>query len=320
MNGSLNIYLILSVICAFVAVFAAALNILKHVKRDEINVEKRKKQIFRDKVVTKEEESNEKKQSSILQRLKELGITQTLGNELLEAEIAVRPEEFLAIWLLVALCVPLLFMLLFRNVILGIFLLIICFVGPLFYIKMRKGKKMETFDDQLSDALLTISNCLTAGLSFQQAIENIAREMDDPIASEFGRVVKDMRFGKTLEKSLTDMMERIPSRDLMIALNAILIQHQVGGNLSEMLESIAATIEDRHSVKKEIKVLTTQGKMSGLIIGALPIFLGIIITIMNPSYMLPFFKSQIGVIALIIGVLLEVVGMLVIKKIVTIEY
>ncbi len=323
MNGSPNISLIISVILLFGVVFFLIVSLMKFVKRDELQVEKRKNEIFKQRrTLGKPEEDNQnvQKKSGYLERISKLGVTEVIGNELLDAEIMVRPEEFLGMWIVVGLCLPLLTMLLLRNFISGFIVLLLCIMLPLLFLKTRKGKKMEKFDEQLSDALLTISNCLSAGLSFQQAMENIAREMPDPIANEFGRVVKEMRLGKTTEKALSDMMERIPSKDLSIALNAVLIQHQVGGNLSEILESIAETIEDRRRVRKEIKVLTAQGRISGIIVGLLPLFLGIILVILNPSYMLPFFTSPIGVVVLIIAFAMELVGTLLIKKIVTIEY
>lgn len=323
MNGSPNVSLIISVILLFGIVFFLIVSLMKFVKRDELQVEKRKNKIFQQRRTLgkpMEEDQNVQKKSGYLERISKLGITKVIGNELLDAEIMVRPEEFLGMWIALGLCLPLLTMLLLRNFISGFIVLLLCVILPLLFLKTRKGKKMEKFDDQLSDALLTIGNCLTAGLSFQQAMENIAREMPDPIANEFGRVVKEMRLGKTTEKALSDMMERIPSKDLSIALNAILIQHQVGGNLSEILESIAGTIEDRRRVKKEIKVLTSQGRISGIIVGALPLFLGVIVTILNPSYMLPFFTSPIGIVALIVAGIMELIGAFLIKKIVTIEY
>ncbi len=323
MNGSPNISLIISVILLFGVVFFLIVSLMKFVKRDELQVEKRKNEIFKQRrTLGKPEEDNQnvQKKSGYLERISKLGVTEVIGNELLDADIMVRPEEFLGMWIVVGLCLPLLTMLLLRNFISGFIVLLLCIMLPLLFLRTRKGKKMEKFDEQLSDALLTISNCLSAGLSFQQAMENIAREMPDPIANEFGRVVKEMRLGKTTEKALSDMMERIPSKDLSIALNAVLIQHQVGGNLSEILESIAETIEDRRRVRKEIKVLTAQGRISGIIVGLLPLFLGIILVIINPSYIIPFFTSPIGIVVLIIAFAMELVGTLLIKKIVTIEY
>lgn len=324
MNGSPDMNLIMSAVLLSGVVFGVIVSLLKIFKRDELRVEKRKKKIFQQRrslgVSEDQEKKDEQKRSGLLDRISKLGITEVVGNELLEAEIMVRPEEFLGIWMAAGLCLPLLAMLLLRNFISGFLVLAICIVLPLLFLRMRKGRKMERFDDQLSDALMTISNCLTAGLSFQQAMENIAREMPDPIAGEFARVVKEMRLGRTTERALTDMMERIPSQDLMIALNAILIQHQVGGNLSEMLENIAGTVEDRHRLKKDVKVMTAQGRISGLIVGFLPVILALAISIMNPSYILPFFSSPIGVVAIIVAVVMELIGAFVIKKIITIEY
>jgi len=317
----------LLIITAFIigtGIFILIAAIIKHIKRDEIKVNERKKQLRKttkaaDAGISSGEQSKQNS-SVILDQIKKLSFTEKLGEKLLDADIMVKPEEFIGIWFGSALVLPLFLLLFTGNLLLSLIVLVACVILPDMYIRSKKRKKIQLFDDQLADALLMISNSLIAGLSFQQAMENIAREMPNPIAAEFGRVVREMRFGKTLERAITDMMLRIKSDDLMIAMNAVLIQHQVGGNLSEILETIAETVKDRRQIKKDIKVITAQGRYSGLIIALLPIILCLILSVMNPGYIAPLFTTPLGIVMIIIAVIMEIIGLIMINKIVNVEY
>lgn len=264
--------------------------------------------------------TRKKSSGRLLKRIKELGFTDTLGDELISAGIMMKPEEYLIMWVVLAVGLPIIIALFLGNILFAFLAMLIGGIAPLLFIRSKRSKKLKLFDTQLADALMLMSNSLHAGLSFQNAMENIGKEMPDPIAGEFSRVVKEMRYGKTTEQAITDMVERIESRDLMLAMNAVLIQHQVGGNLSEILESIAATIRDRIKIKADIKSLTAQGRMSGMIIGGLPIVVGLMIAIMNPSYMSMFVTEPLGWVLLAVCAVMEFIGFMFIKKIVTIEY
>lgn len=315
------------IVLAFIiagAFFAVLYTLVRYIKRDAIKVDERKRGLRKStKAYDPAAERNvpeKENKSVILKQIKKLTFTEKLGERLIDADIPVKPEEFIEIWLGAVIIVPSLLFLVTTNILLSIVAIAACGFVPEIYIKSQKKKKLQRFDDQLADALLMISNCLVAGLSFQQAMENIAREMPNPISGEFGRVVKEMRYGKTLDKSLKDMMERIDSDDLMIAMNAVLIQHQVGGNLSEILETIAQTVKDRRQIKKDIKVLTSQGRVSGWIIAVLPAALCLIISIANPGYMTPMFTTFLGIAMLVVGIIMELIGIMFIQKIVNIEY
>ncbi|MDD4689643.1 MAG: type II secretion system F family protein, partial [Eubacteriales bacterium] len=206
------------------------------------------------------------------------------------------------------------------NMLLAITVAIIGIVSLPFLIRKRAKKKIMEFENQLSDALVVICNCLRSGLTLSQAMENIAHEMSDPIAKEFARVCRDVRYGSSIESALTAMNSRIKSDDLMLAISAINIQRQVGGNLSNILETISETIKARIKLKHEIKVLTATGRASGLVISILPIGMGLLLTIINPSYMMLFFENSIGKIMLGVGAVMEIIGILVVKKIVTVKY
>jgi tight adherence protein B len=179
---------------------------------------------------------------------------------------------------------------------------------------------MSLFDKQLIDALAIIGNCLRAGFSFNQAIESIAQEMPDPIAKEFAKTIREIRLGFPMEKALINMMERLDNNDLELIVSAVLIQRQVGGNLSEILDTIANTIKDRLKIKGEIKVLTATGRTSGMVVGMLPVFLMGVLMVINPGYVSMFFNSNIGIAMLIFAAIMETTGFLIVKKIVNVKF
>lgn len=241
-------------------------------------------------------------------------------NELMAADIAMQPEEFILIWL-IAITVPSGIAALFaQNPLPPIALVVMAAATPIIIIKSKKKKRTRTFENQLSDALMIICNCLRSGLTFQQAMENIAREMTGPIAVEFSRTVKEIRYGASLEESLNNMVGRVRSADLMITVSAVNIQRQTGGNLSDILGTIAETIKDRLRIKNEIRSITAQGRTSGTVIGALPVAMCGLLMVISNSYMMPMFTSSTGRIMLGAAVGLEAVGFWAINKTVTIEY
>ena len=207
-----------------------------------------------------------------------------------------------------------------KNITLVFILLVAGGVGPWIFIKMKQNKRRKIFESQLCDALMISCSCLRSGLTFQQAMETIAKDMEAPISTEFARACSEINFGASMDKALSDMVERIKSADLMLAVSAISVQRQTGGNLSQILETISNTIRERIKVKADVNATTSQGRMSGLLIGALPIGLALVLNLINPAYMQPMFESTVGHYLLGACVVLEVLGFIVIRKIVDIKY
>jgi len=239
--------------------------------------------------------------------------------EMVKANIPLRGEEFLFINLLTTVGGGLLGWLLARNISGGIMLLIFGFLLPRLLVNSRKAKRVQAFNGQLGDALLVMSNSLRAGFSFLQAMDMVSKEMPAPISEEFARALREMSLGTTTEEALEKMTQRIESEDLDLVVTAVLIQRQVGGNLSEVLESIANTIRERVRIKGEIKTLTAQGRISGMIISLLPVAVGGFIFLINPGYMMPLFTSPLGWSLIVGGLISQGIGMLIIKKIITIK-
>ena len=188
-----------------------------------------------------------------------------IGNELLLANILIKPEEFLVLWLIVIFVPAGLVILFTSELIPSVTLIVLGVLLPPAYIRNQKKKRTAKFESQLGDALIVIGNCIRSGLTFQQAMETISNEMDAPIGQEFTRVVREIRYGNNLEKALNNMASRVGSVDLMLAVSAVNIQRQTGGNLSVILGNISTTIKERQKIKDDIRVLTATGRISGAV-------------------------------------------------------
>jgi tight adherence protein B len=256
-----------------------------------------------------------------------------MARELARADVTLKPSEFLAIRIGVVIAVPAIGVLLGMTVmptlanpftiIIGV---IIGFWLPRFWLGRRKGKRLKGFNNGLADTITLIANGLRSGSSFLQAIELVVRETQPPISTEFGRVIREVNLGLPFEQALANMVRRVRSEDLELMTTAISIQHTVGGNLAEILDSIAFTIRERVRIKGEIKTLTAQQRMSGYVVGFLPIGLVGILMVIAPKFMEPMLQKPpeamglpLGVIILAIGGVMMAIGFFLIRRIVDIE-
>jgi len=190
---------------------------------------------------------------------------------------------------------------------------------PLLIVQIRTRRRMKAFNHQLGDALILISNSLRTGYSFIQSFDLVAREMQAPMSVEFSRTMKEMNLGMTTEDALDKMTKRIQSHDLDLVITAVLIQRQVGGNLAELLDNLAHTIRERVRIRGHIQTLTAQGRISGLIVSLLPIGIGLIIYSFNPEYIRLLFTHAIGVKLVIAALISQIIGILLVRRIVNIE-
>ncbi len=191
---------------------------------------------------------------------------------------------------------------------------------PVLTLRIKAARRVRQFNNQLADALVLVGNSLRTGYSFLQAIEMVSREMAPPLGAEFARVLKEMSLGVTTEEALANMGQRVVSDDLDLVVTAVLIQRQVGGNLAEVLDGIAGTIRARIKLKGEVRTLTAQGRVSGLIIGVLPFALAGFIYVINPQYILTLFMHPAGMLMVGYALVSMAIGMLMVWKIVNIEY
>ncbi|MFL0247780.1 type II secretion system F family protein [Clostridium sp. WILCCON 0185] len=196
---------------------------------------------------------------------------------------------------------------------------VIGYLLPKFWLSSKRKKRIKEFNEALPDMIMTIVGSLKAGLSFAQAMKTVAEECESPVKEEVTALLKEMNYGITMEDALNNLKTRMPSSDLDIMIQAILIQRQVGGNLSMILEIIVKTIRERNEVERHVQSLSAQGKLSGKVVGFLPIALFIVISLINPGYMAPFTKSLIGKIGLGVGAFFMIIGFILINKLSKIE-
>ncbi|MEA2676471.1 MAG: tight adherence protein [Chloroflexota bacterium] len=255
-----------------------------------------------------------------------------LARELARADLALKPTEFLAIRAGAMLGLPLLLIIL--SPLISLLSSPIAWIGgfligywlPKFWLGRRKGKRLKAFNSELSDTIMLLANSLRAGSSFLQAVEMIVRETRPPISTEFARVIREVNLGLPLDEALSNLQRRVRSDDLDLMTTAIAIHHTVGGNLAEILDSIAFTIRERVRIKGEIRTLTAQQRMSGYVVGFLPIALVLLLSVIAPTFMAPMLQKPpellglpAGMFILAGGGFMMLIGFILIRRIVDIE-
>ena len=255
-----------------------------------------------------------------------------LARELARADLALKPTEFLAIRVGAMLGIPLgmivlsPFIGLFQSPILWIIGFVVGYWIPRFWLNRRKNARLKAFNGSLADTITLLANSLRAGSSFLQSVEMVVREAQPPISTEFSRVIREVNLGLPLDDALANLQRRVRSDDLDLMTTAIGIHHQVGGNLAEILDSIAFTIRERVRIKGEIRTLTAQQRMSGYVVGFLPIALVGLLSVIAPTFMAPMFQKPpelfgqpAGLFILGFGGVMMAIGFFFIRRIVDIE-
>ncbi|MGI5875993.1 MAG: type II secretion system F family protein [Dethiobacteria bacterium] len=242
-----------------------------------------------------------------------------IQKKLLQAHILMRAEEYAGLTVLSGLGMFLLIYIITGSLLFSILFGLAGLKLPAFIVDLKRKSRTAAFTRQLPEALSIVSSGLRSGFSFPQAMAVVQREMPPPIGEEFSRVILENRMGKQLEEVLHNLGERIDSEDLNLVITALLIQKQVGGNLAEILDNIAHTIRERVRIQGEIKTLTAQGKLSAIIIVLLPFAVSAFLLIMNPDYMLTLLQETLGLIMLGFAVVTQCIGVMIIRKIVTID-
>ena len=187
------------------------------------------------------------------------------------------------------------------------------------YARWLNARYVQKFNEQLTDALGTMSNALRAGFSISQAFESVAEANLHPISDEFSLLLQQLRVGMSFDDALASLQKRIESDDLTLVVTAIDIARRTGGNLTEIFDSISETIRGRMRIERKVRTLTAQGRLQGLIVSLMPLLLCIIMTTMKPRLMVPFLTSLNGIACLLVASVMVFVGWLFIRKIVTIK-
>ncbi len=193
------------------------------------------------------------------------------------------------------------------------------FFAPALGVRVYRRRRLRRFEAQLTEALQQMANALRAGLTFPQAVEQAARDALPPLAQEFGLYVKEVKLGVPAAEALSAMAARVGSEDLELVAASTNLARQMGGNLAEMFETIAATVRERFRLEGKIRALTSQGKLQGMIVATLPLWVAAFLDWYRPDLLQPMFEHAYGYVLVAAIVLLEATGFVLIRRIVAVD-
>jgi tight adherence protein B len=243
----------------------------------------------------------------------------TLERMLAQAGSSWQPGEFVAAWVMAALAAGTAGWLL-RGPLVAVAAALGIVVAAWAYLYVRQMQRLRQFEAQLADALMLMASSIRSGYGVLRSMQAIRDEMKPPIAVEFGKVIEETSVGMSIQDALVKLTQRVPLPDLDIAVTAILIHLDVGGNLAELIEIVAATVRERQRVRAEVNILTTEGRLSGVILFLLPIVMGFVLSALNPVYMSALFHTPFGHVILILGGVLQTIGGIVIMRMLEVDF
>jgi tight adherence protein B len=247
-----------------------------------------------------------------------VGLLNSVENKLEQADLPLRPPEALFFYV-----TTLFFVLIASFLFFGLGgCLILSALGALFpwaFLEFRRKKRLHKFETQLPDTLALLSGSMRAGFSFAQGLEAVAEEASEPSRRELQRVFAESRLGRPIEDALEDSAGRMQSVDLMWAVMAIRIQREVGGNLAELLDTVANTMTQRERLRREIMSLTAEGRLSAWVLGIFPPAFAVVLFVIQPDYMKVLFSETIGIMAVGVSAVMACMGFLWLRKMMKIE-
>ena len=246
--------------------------------------------------------------------------TVTLTNELTAAGLGDDPIRVLLAWIIIVIVLPMIENLMGVSLLVTLLTVGISAIGPVVYIGIKKSRRISKFEMQLPHALDIICNALKAGYTFQYSMNHVSEELDDPISEEFLMAFRETQYGAGLSDALRNMARRTSSKDIELLDVAVSVQTSVGGNMIEILQNISATLTAKHDLEEDIKVKTASGKITGILLAVLPVLLLVVLNFMNPDYISIFFEEQIGHFMLAFCAIWEIIGFLVIRKILNVKF
>jgi tight adherence protein B len=240
-----------------------------------------------------------------------------LSRVLERADLPLRAAEFAYIILGCGFALGLLVGVATGSVVAFFFGLLIGGAIPLGFVHMKARRRLSAFDNQLPDLLVTLAASLKAGHSFRQGIQSVVDEGMEPAAREFKRVLTDTQLGRPMEDSLSEMAERVGSKNFSFVITAVTIQRQVGGSLATLFDMVAETVRQRQQFVRRIRALTAMGRASAYVLVGLPFVLAAILTLINRQFMAPLWQDHIGHVLIIVGLTMMAIGSAFLKKIVS---
>ena len=247
------------------------------------------------------------------------GFGSGLDAKLEQAGLPMKAGEFVALTAVCAVAGGVLGAILLGNIIVVLLVAVVGSLIPYVWLVRARSQRQNKMAEQLADVLSILASSLRAGHSFLQALDQVANEIKDPSASEFHRVVSEIRLGRSVDDAMVEMADRIGSEDMRWAVMAVNIQRQVGGNLAEVLDIVATTVRERAYIHRQVRVLSAEGRISIGILSALPFGIFFYLLLVNPEYIGLLFTTNMGRIMLLAGAALMTAGIFVMTRIVRID-
>lgn len=243
-----------------------------------------------------------------------------MSNELEAAGLGDDPIRVILVWIIIVIVIPMIENLLGVQILVLVLTVIISAIAPLVYIIIRKKRRVVAFEKQLPPAIDIICNALKAGYTFQLAMNTVAKELEDPISEEFLMAFSETQYGVPLSTALKNVAKRTASKDIELLEVAVSVQTNVGGNMIEILQNISRSLREKHDLEADIQAKTASGKLTGILLAVLPIFLLIALSFLNPEYVSLFLNERNGRLMLAFAAGWELLGFLVIRKILNVKY
>jgi tight adherence protein B len=247
------------------------------------------------------------------------GFSERLDARLEAAGVSLRSGEFVVASVGSAILGAVLGAALLRDLLLALVVGAVGLAAPTIALRVALDRRADRLREQLPDVLTIMASSLRAGHSFLQSLDTVAKEISQPAAAEFQRVVAEIRLGRPAEDALEALAERVGSDDFKWAVLAVNIQREVGGNLAEILDNVASTLRERATIRRQIRVLTSEGRLSAWVLALLPIGIALYMFAVNPDYISLLFTTTIGLVMTITAACLLVLGILWMRKIVDID-
>lgn len=317
------IYVILTLVVLILILFSLAIVLKKQMTVNPVDRMMSQSEGVEPSLIDKEETKHVRwsyKLSTLLFQKKSIESKPDANKLLLaQADIEMTSEEFLLLRLLFTAALAIMGYSVWRTIPIALTFGVGTWFAPRIVMHFRIVDKQRKFDAQLLDAMAIISNALRAGYSFFQALSSVVEETEDPLSKEFKIMLKEMSFGLSLDHAFTNLLQRIYTEDLKLVTICVLIQRDVGGNLSELLDNIGETIRERQKLNGELRALTAQGRMSGMVVVGLPIAMAGALYMLNREYIMLLVNHPVGNVMIAISVVLQVVGIVIINKIIKVE-
>ncbi len=251
--------------------------------------------------------------------LRKWSLIERINLDLVRANVRLRVGEYLLLRVALGAFLAVLVFFISKAWLLAPIFAVIGYFGPRFYVRNLYSQRLRRLDQQLLDVCNLLSNALRSGQGFLQGLEAVRRELPPPASDEFGQVVREISLGVDTATALNHLVTRMRSYDLDLMVTAVTVQRQVGGNLAEILDSIAETIRERVRLLGEVRALTAEVRISAWILGALPFVTGLALAVIQPEYIAGLFNSTAGLVMTGITVVMMFIGILILRKIAQIE-